>query len=209
MDTKIKLFAFVVAIVSFSFIIKKKGKAIIDISKRLPTKNGGWPNRSLAGITDITIHHSAGPNNQTAYDFANYHLSKGWPGIGYAFVIDRNGVIYKTSDYNKLSWHNGFNNSKAIGICLVGNFEIVYPTSEQMKSVLFLIDKIKHDFKPGQIRFLNGHKEYDGHTACPGIHFDDEIEFLRNKTGLKNRMKYEPVAKSMAIYAYNQLEADN
>ena len=41
----------------------------------------------------IIIHHSASRGNEDAATIHRWHLSRGWAGIGYHFVILRNGEI--------------------------------------------------------------------------------------------------------------------
>lgn len=183
----------------------KLGLKIVDISSKLPS-NGAWKKRPLSGITDITVHHSAGPTTQNSTDFANYHISKGWPGIAYHYVIYPNGYIENTNNLDRLTWHNGYNNTQAIGIVNVGNFEYEKPTSAQVQNTIMLVDKLKRE-NPN-IKFLNGHNEYvPGHTQCPGKYMVSELEYIRNKTGLEKRISSNQ--KSIASNVYDATKADN
>lgn len=177
---------------------------INNITYKLP-RNGNWGKRSLSGVTDITVHHSASGTNQTAWDFANYHIkNKGWAGIGYHFVINPKGEIFQTNELYTLSYHNGFNNIKAIGVCMVGNFEYYQPTEPQKDSLIWLSKYLKN--KIPSIYRLIGHKEYAGQTACPGKYTN--LNSLRLKTGLKglqggiNKLIQDQIT-------YNPNEADN
>lgn len=194
---------------AFKLFAKKTnilGLKISNISGKLPT-NGAWKKRPISGITDITIHHSAGPTTQNSTDFANYHISKGWPGIAYHFVIYPNGYIEQTNELDRLTWHNGYNNTQAIGIVNVGNFEYDKPTSAQVQNTMMLVDKLKRE-NP-QIKYLNGHGEYvPGHTQCPGRYLQNEMDYVRNKTGLKKRVTSG--AKSISVTnLYDGTKADN
>ena len=141
--------------------------AIKNITKKL-VRDGQYRTRSLNQITDITIHHTAGPADQTTTGIANYHVnSKGWPGIGYHYVIDSDGTIEQTNALKSVSYHNGYNNTNAIGIALKGNFELYPPPIAQIRALHKLIKHIKR--KAPAVQNLVRHKEYPGaSTACPG-----------------------------------------
>lgn len=159
-------------------------KKIITLSG-LP-KNGNWPNRDTAGITDITIHHSAGTDTETIADMANWHVNgRGWPGIAYHFVIDKKGQIYQTNPIEKYTYHNGFNNRGAIGICVQGNFENTYPSGAQIYALYWLIRYLKQKYP--SIKYLMGHKEYEGTTLCPGKNIN--LDLMRTGTGLSYNPK--------------------
>lgn len=180
MNKNIYILIIMIAVIYFSLSFTMKSK-IINIVNRLP-RAGNWGKRPVSGITDITVHHSASPSSQTAYDFARYHVnSKGWPGIGYHFVIEKDGTIHQTNDLESLSYHNGYNNSKAIGVCMSGNFENTPPDQRQIESLIWLVKYLKK--KVPSVFRLVGHKEYAGATACPGRYVN--MNTLRAKTNLQ------------------------
>lgn len=168
--------------------IIKRSVSIVDISKSLPT-NGKWSYRSLSNIIDITVHHSATPTNQNAFNFARYHIdSKGWKGIAYHFVIDPDGTINKTNEYTAWTYHNGYNNKNAIAICLVGNFENFNPTENQRRSLVKICKKLKSEIP--SIKNLMGHKEYKFSTSCPAF----DVSYLRGELSLKKRSSTNSLA---------------
>jgi len=125
----------------------------------------------------IIIHHSA-TDEGSSLQFHRYHQNKGWKSIGYHFVID-NGKSNKPDGFIEitprwLSQENGAHckasqmNSKAIGICLVGNFNNNELTDEQMDSLVYLVDKLRKYYKIPAKRVLK-HREVQGsNTDCPG-----------------------------------------
>ncbi|MFA4988259.1 MAG: N-acetylmuramoyl-L-alanine amidase [Candidatus Omnitrophota bacterium] len=128
----------------------------------------------------IIIHHSAtDEGNSLAFDKA--HQRRGWSGLGYHFVID-NGTKGKKDGQIEVSprWlkqKDGSHcraagmNSRAIGICLVGNFNNERPSAKQMESLVFLVNKLKKYYKIPSRRIL-GHGQVDGaSTDCPGKRF--------------------------------------
>jgi N-acetylmuramoyl-L-alanine amidase len=135
----------------------------------------------------IVIHHSASDcgSAETAH---KYHLSRGWDGLGYQFVIN-NGIIknghgkpdglvevgYRWRQ-QKVGSHcraNGdssnYWNKYTIGICLIGNFEKTYPTQAQMRSLVKLVRFLRqrYNIPTSQIK---GHEDVKP-TKCPGRKF--------------------------------------
>ena len=88
----------------------------------------------------IVIHHSLTPDGSTKdWDaIRRYHIeTNGWTDIGYHYGIERvNGVL--TTQMGRPVFMNGAHckeagmNSKSIGICVVGNFDVVPPDLETM-----------------------------------------------------------------------------
>lgn len=128
----------------------------------------------------IIIHHS-GTDEGSSLSFDKYHQGKGWDGIGYHFVID-NGTKEKQDGQIEVSprWikqENGSHcrascmNTKAIGICLVGNFSKESVSSKQMDSLVYLVNTLRKYYKIPAKKIL-GHSQVAGATTeCPGKNF--------------------------------------
>ncbi len=117
----------------------------------------------------LVIHHSASGNNTTIQDIHSWHLANGWIGIGYHYVIYADGTVYR----GRPEWAIGAHayqdatheaNSDGIGICLIGNFTLASPSSDQMESLIGLVFNIWQRYP--NIRVI-GHKDVMA-TACPG-----------------------------------------
>ncbi|HOW42284.1 MAG TPA: N-acetylmuramoyl-L-alanine amidase [Candidatus Omnitrophota bacterium] len=125
----------------------------------------------------IIIHHSA-TDEGNSYAFDNSHRSKGWNSVGYHFVID-NGTQSKQDGQIEAGprWikqqdgshcRAGNMNTKAIGICLVGNFNKSHVSSKQMDSLIYVVNRLRHYYKIPADRIM-GHGQVAGATtACPG-----------------------------------------
>lgn len=146
-----------------SFSLLGTPLAVDDISDKLP-KAGEYGSRSLDQIRYIVIHHSAS-ENQLPLDYANFHISKGWPGIGYHFVIHPTGKIWQTNDLGTVSYHVQGNNTPSIGICLSGNLNTHPMARAQERSLKALIGRLKRDL-PGPLE-IKAHRDFSG-TDCPG-----------------------------------------
>jgi N-acetyl-anhydromuramyl-L-alanine amidase AmpD len=124
-----------------------------------------YPVRQLSNIEQIVVHHAA-VQGQTAVDYARYHVeTKGWAGIGYHFVIERDGTVIQGNPLENISNHVTGQNTKSIGICLSGNFEIENPTEIQEKRLGQLISKLRADL-PQRLQ-VYGHRDFKA-TSCPG-----------------------------------------
>jgi LysM repeat protein len=129
----------------------------------------------------IIIHHS-GTEEGSALQFHHWHLNKGWDkGVGYHFVIDTNqsskqdGQIESTPRWIKQE--DGAHckademNPRAIGICLVGNFDEEKVSQKQMAALVFLVNKLRRHYKIPMDHVLGHGKVPGASTHCPGIHF--------------------------------------
>jgi len=131
-------------------------------------KSKKYSSRSLDGIESIMIHHSATKNGK-ATSYARYHVNNlNWPGIGYHFVIDSEG-IHQTNELATLSYHCSGMNRKTIGVCHTGHFDKQDPTDtvylNYIKAIL-IIDDIMNKQLP-----IIYHFDYSSKT-CPGSLFD-------------------------------------
>lgn len=80
-------------------------------------------NRPIRPRTDyIVVHCSATPSTWEggAADIDGWHRKQGWDGIGYHFVIRRDGRIEVGEDLKKVGAHVQGWNSVSVGICMVG-----------------------------------------------------------------------------------------
>lgn len=95
----------------------------------------------------IIVHHSGGTDknpledtsHHTAQIMETYHISKGWEGLGYQYVIHKDGAIWAGRPEHYHGAHTVDYNRKSIGICLAGNFDATLPTKEQEQALAGLI----------------------------------------------------------------------
>lgn len=116
----------------------------------------------------IVIHHSDSDAGSAAV-VHGWHLNKGWAGIGYHFVIKRDGVIERGRPIQYVGAHTEGSNSDSIGICCIGNFMTYGPNEAQLKSLIALIQYLQDKY--GNKLKVFGHRELMA-TACPGTMFD-------------------------------------
>jgi N-acetylmuramoyl-L-alanine amidase len=135
----------------------------------------------------IIIHHS-GTEEGSALQFHRWHLNKGWDkGVGYHFVIDnglsekQDGQIETTPRWIKQEdgahCKAGEMNPRAIGICLVGNFDTDRVSRKQMESLILLVNKLRRNYNIPLDHVIGHGKVHGASTHCPGKRFPWE-EFM-------------------------------
>ncbi len=135
--------------------------------------------------TAIVIHHS-GTGNGNAAIFDKWHREgRHWEGVGYDFVIGNgtnssNGQVEVTFRWRqqRTGAHCGgtpgnWANKKAIGICLVGDFNRTAPNWRQMQSLVKLIRFLqkRYNITKSRIYSHGSTPGYTGKTKCPGKKF--------------------------------------
>ena len=128
----------------------------------------------------IVVHHSAIKyGNVEKYDAA--HRLRGMQnGLAYHFLIG-NGIDAGDGEIEigprwlkqQPGGHvkNQLINQTAIGICLIGNFEMTHPSKKQLAAFTQLMDWLQGVTLGKKVHFV-GHRELKGEqTVCPGKHF--------------------------------------
>lgn len=156
--------------------IPQLGSRFVDIRETLPGDSFNWSwVRPLFQVKYLAIHHSASPDNQSPKEIANYHINNnGWGGIGYHFLIAKDGAVYYAGDISTARANVANLNEQVLGICLIGNFTSGrVPTNDQIDSAHKLCDFLINNYD--DLSSLNswdnvlGHKELPGQaTTCPG-----------------------------------------
>lgn len=124
----------------------------------------------------IIVHCSATGENQDigAYEIDRWHRAKGWAGIGYHFVIRRDGQIEIGRPQEGIGAHCEGYNSTSIGVCLVGgvdandiNKAVNNFTPAQFATLKTLLEKLFKDYPKAALR---GHRDIPGvRKACPSF----------------------------------------
>ena len=116
------------------------------------------------------------------HEIDRWHKDRGWAGIGYHYVIRRNGKIEKGRTEDKVGAHVKGYNSDSIGVCVVGGIdeqghsEANY-TPAQYHSLRQLLTDLKSRYPVAKLR---GHRDFPNvHKSCPCFDvrawWDDEI----------------------------------
>ncbi len=131
----------------------------------------------------IILHHSLTNDSETVSWGAirNYHKSLGWRDIGYHFGIENlrgQTEILMGRMTDKIGSHCKGHNTGSIGICFIGNFDIVEPPIESWIMGIKLVRFLKRAYK---IKEILGHTEINPHKTCPGKKFD--LDKFRREVG--------------------------
>ncbi len=129
-------------------------------------------------LNKIIVHCSATPPDMDigATEINDWHLARGWNGIGYHYVIRRNGVIEKGRDIDQAGAHCSKQNAQSIGICYVGGVcENGTPednrTQAQKDSLKRLVASLLLVFGDMEVC---GHNEFSS-KACPSFDVKQEL----------------------------------
>ena len=118
--------------------------------------------------TKAIIHHSAGRQRPAKVRrhiqaIARYHVQRNhWNTIGYHYIIDADGHIYRTNMPHVASYHSGDwdTNLNSYGICMLGDFRAYDPTPQQLDACRWLVGQL------GVTEVLPHNAIVQ--TACPG-----------------------------------------
>lgn len=138
-------------------------------------------NMSVRKRTSRIILHHAAASICDVRTVHTWHLKRGFSGIGYHFLVRKDGTIERGRAENLVGAHAAGNNSNSIGICFEGNFEIETMGEAQKNAGKELIAYLCNKYG---IDVVIRHKDVAS-TACPGKNFPFE-EILQ---GVKTETK--------------------
>jgi len=150
----------------------------LDVAEAAATTDSGAAPRAW---TSVVFHHSATAGG-SAQSFDAYHRThNGWRSLGYHFVIGNGlemsdgaveaGPRWKRQEAGAHANSNEYN-AHGIGICLVGNFDLVPPSDAQLASAKALVALLCRRYNiPASRVYGHGQIREGGGTACPGRMF--------------------------------------
>ena len=183
---------------NFTLTIPSLGDKFVDYRQQIigDSFNWNWV-RPLSQVTYLVIHHSAGPETQTPNDIAAFHVKTNkWGGVGYHFIIAKDGTVYYVGDLTTARANVLNYNHLVIGICLVGNFTGgKTPTDDQLHSAHLLCAHLL--FQTPELPGINRWEDVVGHkalraTECPGDSWDQwrqQVITVSDVSGNKQRIK--------------------
>lgn len=183
---------------------------LVDMRGKLPNK-GAYSNRKGKITTrvwhhSLTLSHLAG---STAEAFAKYHISLGWPGIGYHLVIEpknkvktpkgeRVRIVY-ANDINLRTYHVGDSNQFSLGICVAGDFR-----NEKMdEATKATIDELHAALVADGIGLVDkSHHEMPGYSwkACCVFDFNSIFKFLEAKAPTKSSPEFYTIQEGDTLW---------
>ena len=142
--------------------------------------SGGLTNRSATNR--IVIHHTGDQDmDADAATIHGWHKGNGWSGIGYHFVIRKDGTIERGRPIDAVGSHAQGSNSDSLGIHVCGGFNSAQPTDKQLASLAQLIADLckKYNISLDRKHILGHYEVCD--TTCPGTNLKDKIETVISK----------------------------
>lgn len=133
---------------------------------------------SERGATDMIVIHHTGCNDidASAAQIHGWHKNQGWAGIGYHYVVRKDGTIERGRPEWAIGSHAYGENSHTIGIHLSGDFEAAIPTTDQIEKCAMLIADICERYGiPIDRDHVVGHGELMA-TSCPGANLQGLLD---------------------------------
>ena len=128
-------------------------------------------------IDAIIVHCTATPPGMkvTVDDIDRWHKARGWKGIGYHYVVDLDGTVYRGRADDCVGAHCRGHNAHSIGVCYVGGIDAQgHPadtrTPEQKEAIRKLIGMLQKKYPNAKVY---GHRHFNN-TACPCFDADTE-----------------------------------
>ena len=121
---------------------------------------------SRRSTSRIILHHAAA-SKCTAQQIHRWHLANGWVGIGYHFLVRKDGSVYRGRPEDTVGAHARNNNYDSIGICFEGSFDREQMNEVQRTAGAELVAYLKDKYG---ITKVQKHSDVNA-TGCPGTHF--------------------------------------
>ena len=139
----------------------------------------------MRSITMIVIHCSDVPPGvrSSAKDIDGWHKDKGWKGIGYHFVVRRDGTVETGRRLEEIGAHCVGHNKYSIGICYEGGQDAAgchadTRTPAQVKALRELVERM-HAYFPKAV--ILGHRDLNPTKDCPCFDAVKEYQDLQTK----------------------------
>ena len=117
--------------------------------------------------TERIILHHADAKSCSAKDIHRWHLSNGWAGAGYHFLVRKDGTIYRLRPEDKVGAHAYGSNYNSLGICFEGDYMQEDMLEAQKAAGKELVAYLKNKYN---IKTVQAHRDVCA-TSCPGDKF--------------------------------------
>lgn len=138
--------------------------------------------RLRGSISELIIHHTAGPAHQGPLEIDAEHRARGFAMIGYNYVIDYDGTVFAGRPLLDVPAAAYGRNATSVDVALTGNFQsddhgFTGPPTQPQIAALEALALFLHQQLPTITRTI-GHRDVaplfypndqgDYATACPG-----------------------------------------
>lgn len=136
-------------------------------------------------ITEIILHCAATPEGKdfTVADIDRWHRARKFNGIGYHYVIYRDGTVHAGRPVERSGAHCTGHNAQSVGVCYIGGCATDGKTPKdtrtpaQRAALTSLVKKLLKQY-PGAT--VHGHNEF-ANKACPSFN----VKTWLTKVGIK------------------------
>lgn len=155
----------------------------------------------------IVAHHTAAEECD-AETIHRWHLSNGWSGCGYHFIVRCDGSIERGRPMDKIGAHCTNHNSDSIGVCFEGNFQEQQMSIEQLHAGQELFGYLL-DLYDLDSNAIVRHKDLMA-TSCPGKNFPFQSlvegaavasKLQKKKTANNKKQTTHTVKKNDTLYS--------
>jgi len=218
-DSSLRLVASRSFLPNFSRFNSNDDPEVSQVIGFLDNKTLLWPRQYAKEIKMLVLHHTASTNeidnpSQAIKNIHEFHANgKNWGDIGYHYVVAPDGKIFegRAGGAGVIGGHSFDVNKVSIGISVMGNYEQDQVSTETMRSLAMLLEKLSnaYDLDPTSSVFykdmtmpvISGHRD-TGKTLCPGKNLYSRLPELR--TWVENNMTLNP--KSFSLESENNFE---
>ena len=131
----------------------------------------------------VVLHHTGGAAGEDpdAAQIDAMHRRLGWSGIGYHYLIRKDGTIEEGRPAFAVGAHAEGVNAQSLGVALCGNFCEEEPTAAQIESTAMLLAMLSATFgvEPDRTHIV-GHRDLMA-TACPGEALYERMDEILGK----------------------------
>lgn len=121
----------------------------------------------------VVLHHTKVKGRHDVHEIHQWHLNretkgKKWAGIAYHYYIDKDGEIFTGRPRDTIGAHTKGYNSKSVGICFEGDFDVEKMSEKQLEASVMLISILSLGYRNAAVR---GHRNFNSEMTCPGVKF--------------------------------------
>ncbi len=144
----------------------------------------------------IILHHAAA-KECSAEDIHKWHLSNGWAGAGYHFLVRKDGQVYRLRPEDKVGAHAYGSNYNSLGVCFEGNYMEEYMPEVQKEAGKELVAYLKKKYN---IITVQKHKDVCA-TSCPGdrFPFDEIVNLEKSNEVIEESVKLGKIARIQTV----------
>jgi N-acetyl-anhydromuramyl-L-alanine amidase AmpD len=117
--------------------------------------------------TEMIVLHHAAAKSCNVQQVHQWHINRGWSGVGYHYFISRNGEIFRGRPEDTVGAHATGYNSISIGLCFEGDYTTQTMPKAQLDAGKELVAYLKDKYNLTKVK---GHRDLMA-TSCPGVKF--------------------------------------